>query len=147
MEGERPDREQFERESLACAEIDHPNVIPVYDAGESDGALYLAMRYVDGCDLADLIHREGPLDLDRMVRVIDSVSGALDAAHARELIHRDVKPGNVLIEAEDPSQGVFLTDFGLTIRSADSAEPTTRAGFEADWVALSTTCYRAAAAG
>ena len=110
-------RERFKRESHTAASIDHPNVIPVYEAGETDGQLYIAMRYVEGTDLRDLIRREGELSPAHAVRVVAQVAAALDAAHRRGLVHRDVKPGNVLI-AEDGEEHVYLTDFGLTKRTA-----------------------------
>jgi Protein kinase domain len=77
---------------MVAAGIDHPNVIPIYDAGEVDGQLYIAMRYVEGFDLATLLRREGRLDLARTLAIMTQVAGALDAAHACGLVHRDVKP-------------------------------------------------------
>jgi streptogramin lyase len=105
-------RERFVRESRAAAAIDHPNVIPVYSAGEDDGRLYLAMRFVDGEDLRTLVGREGPMEPARAAAVIAQVANALDAAHARGLIHRDIKPANVLLDRDH----AYLTDFGLTKR-------------------------------
>jgi DNA-binding beta-propeller fold protein YncE len=105
-------RERFVRESRAAAAIDHPNVIPVYSAGEDDGRLYLAMRFVDGEDLRTLVHREGPLEPARAAAIIAQIGNALDAAHARGLIHRDIKPANVLLDRGH----AYLTDFGLTKR-------------------------------
>jgi streptogramin lyase/predicted Ser/Thr protein kinase len=105
-------RERFVREARAAAAIDHPNVIPVYSAGEDDGRLYLAMRFVEGEDLRTLVRREGPLDPHRAASIIAQVGGALDAAHARGLIHRDIKPANVLLDGDH----AYLTDFGLTKR-------------------------------
>jgi streptogramin lyase len=105
-------RERFVRESRAAAAIDHPNVIPVYSAGEEQGRLYLAMRYVDGEDLRTLVHRDGPLAPHRAASVIAQIANALDAAHARGLIHRDIKPANVLLDGDH----AYLTDFGLTKR-------------------------------
>ncbi|WP_187368996.1 serine/threonine-protein kinase [Baekduia soli] len=105
-------RERFVRESRAAAAIDHPNVIPVYSAGEDAGRLYLAMRLVEGEDLRSLVRREGPLTPDRAAAVIAQVGGALDAAHARGLVHRDIKPANVLLDGDH----AYLTDFGLTKR-------------------------------
>lgn len=105
-------RERFVRESRAAAAIDHPNVIPVYSAGEDDGRLYLAMRFVDGEDLRTLVQREGPLEPTRAASVIAQVANALDAAHARGLVHRDIKPANVLLDRDH----AYLTDFGLTKR-------------------------------
>jgi streptogramin lyase len=105
-------RERFVRESRAAAAIDHPNVIPVYSAGEEDGRLYLAMRFVDGEDLRSLVQREGPLAPHQAAAIIAQVGNALDAAHARGLIHRDIKPANVLLDGGH----AYLTDFGLTKR-------------------------------
>ena len=90
-------RERFLRESQIAASLDHPNILPIYDAGEADGQPFIAMRYVPGLDLDGLIRRDGPLSLERATAVIDQVASALDAAHAAGLIHRDVKPGNILV--------------------------------------------------
>jgi serine/threonine-protein kinase len=116
-------RERFERESRMAAAIDHPNVIPVYGAGEEDGRLYLVMRWVAGTDLHRLLRDEGRLEQVRAARIVDQVAGALDAAHAAGLVHRDVKPANVLLSGEH----AYLADFGLT-RLAGSDEPLTTAG-------------------
>lgn len=105
-------RERFVRESRAAAAIDHPNVIPVYSAGEDGGRLYLAMRFVDGEDLRSLVQREGPLEPARAASIIAQIGSALDAAHARGLVHRDIKPANVLLDRDH----AYLTDFGLTKR-------------------------------
>src|SRR6184192_213089 len=105
-------RERFVRESLVAARIDHPNVIPIYEANESDGMYYIAMRYVDGVDLREMLHKTGPLGLERALDVLTQVSGALDAAHAQGLVHRDVKPGNILVVSG--SDHCYITDFGLT---------------------------------
>jgi DNA-binding beta-propeller fold protein YncE len=113
-------RERFVRESRAAAAIDHPNVIPVYSAGEDDGQLYLAMRFVEGEDLRSLVRREGPLDGPRAAAVIAQVAAALDAAHARGLVHRDIKPANVLLDGDH----AYLTDFGLTKRLTGEATMT-----------------------
>jgi serine/threonine-protein kinase len=105
-------RERFLRESRVAAAITHPNVIPVYDAGEADGLLYIAMKYIDGTDLGALLRREGALEPERALFLLGQVAEALDAAHAMGIVHRDVKPGNVLID----SGRCYLTDFGLTRR-------------------------------
>ncbi len=111
-------RERFLRESRLAASLDHPNVVTVYDAGESDGTLYIAMRYVDGTDLARFLREQGSLDRATALSMLDQVGAALDAAHQLGLIHRDVKPANVLIA----SGNCYLTDFGLTKRiSANEA--------------------------
>jgi serine/threonine-protein kinase len=108
-------RTRFVRESQMAASIDHPNVIPVYDADETDGVLFIAMRYVEGTDLKKLIQSSGALEPDRVAAIIAQIAGALDAAHSRGLIHRDVKPANVLVSAtETGPDHVYLTDFGLT---------------------------------
>ena len=116
-------RERFERESRMAAAIDHPNIIPVYAAGEEDGRLYLAMRWVEGTDLHRLLREHGRLEPVRAARIIDQVGGALDAAHAAGLVHRDVKPANVLLSGEH----AYLADFGLT-RLAGANDAMTTAG-------------------
>ena len=108
-------RRRFLRESTIAAGIDHPNVIPIYDAGEVNGLLYIAMRYVQGSDLSTLLRREGRLDLARTLAIMTQVAGALDAAHARGLVHRDVKPSNILLAPAAGGAGeyCYLCDFGL----------------------------------
>lgn len=105
-------RERFSAESRIAAAIEHANVIPVYEAGEDDGLLFIAMRLVEGLDLGRLLARTGPLAPERAAHVTIQVAGALDAAHARGLVHRDVKPANILITADRPEHA-YLTDFGL----------------------------------
>jgi YVTN family beta-propeller protein len=110
-------RERFLGEAELAAAIDHPNVLPVYDAGETDGVLWIAMRYVDGTDLQALLDRDGPLAPGRALAIAGQVAGALDAAHARGLVHRDVKPANVLLAVEGGAvTHAYLADFGLTRR-------------------------------
>src|SRR5215207_10415865 len=106
-------RDRFVRESRAAASIDHPNVVPIYYTGEEDGALYMSMRYVDGSDLRTLVRATGPLEPARAARIVAQVAAALDAAHARGIVHRDVKPANVLLGGDDHA---YLSDFGLTKR-------------------------------
>ena len=114
LSGDARFRARFERESQLAASIDHAGIIPVYEAGDADGLLYIAMRYVDGSDLAQLLRREGPLEPSRAIELVGQLAEALDAAHARGLIHRDVKPSNVLVAREGPREHVYLADFGLT---------------------------------
>lgn len=120
-------RQRFQRESRVAAAIDHPNAVPVYEAGEEAGRLYISMRYVEGTDLRTLVAREGKLEPHRAVRIVAQVAAALDAAHARGLVHRDVKPANVLIEERDSSEHAYLTDFGLT-RHAEGHSEITQTG-------------------
>jgi serine/threonine-protein kinase len=109
-------RERFEHESRRAAEIDHPNILPIYDAGEADGQLYIAMRYVKGADLKTMIARDGALSPGRGLFILEQAASALDAAHDRGLVHRDVKPANILVE--EPSEHVYLTDFGIVKHTA-----------------------------
>ena len=109
-------RERFTAESKTAASLDHPNVIPIFQAGEHEGVLFLAMRYVDGDDLRSELQREGRLEPQRAARIVAQIAAALDAAHAAGLVHRDVKPANVLLTSEDHA---YLTDFGLTKLVAD----------------------------
>jgi DNA-binding beta-propeller fold protein YncE len=124
-------RERFLRESELAASLDHPNVVPIYEAGEADGRIFIAMRYVDGSDLK-LRLEDGPLALAKAIEIAAQIAGALDAAHDRGLVHRDVKPSNVLIAPGAGANGsdhVYLSDFGLTRRVGEpigtgaSAEP------------------------
>ena len=106
-------RGRFLRESRLAATLDHPNVVTIYDAGDVDGSLYLAMRMVPGEDLAAVLQSRGPLDPHEAVAMLGQVADALDAAHTAGLVHRDVKPGNVLVDGAR----CYLTDFGLTKRT------------------------------
>jgi DNA-binding SARP family transcriptional activator/ABC-type oligopeptide transport system substrate-binding subunit len=117
-------RERFVRESQIAASLDHPNVIPIYEAGELGGQLFIAMRYVAGTDLRALLRERGSLEPERALSIVRQVAGALDAAHAEGLVHRDVKPGNVLISRPPGSEGdehVYLADFGLTKRTSSES--------------------------
>ncbi|HTZ29199.1 MAG TPA: serine/threonine-protein kinase [Streptosporangiaceae bacterium] len=108
-------RQRFMRESRAAAAVDDAHIIPVFEAGESAGVLFIAMRYVAGGDVRSLLAREGPLSLDRASAILVSVASALDAAHAAGLVHRDVKPGNMLMDVrKGRPDHVYLADFGLT---------------------------------
>jgi streptogramin lyase len=108
--------QRFGRESELVMSLEHPNVIPIYDAGAVDGRVYLAMRLVDGSDLRSVLRREGALAPPRALAICAQIASALDAAHARGLVHRDVKPSNVLL---DQTEHVYLADFGLTRRLED----------------------------
>jgi len=113
-------RRRFEREARLAARLrDHPNVVSVYDFGEADGQLYLAMRYVAGPDLARLIRDDGPLDLERTCAILGQVGDALDAAHAAGLVHRDVKPANIFVAPTRRPHALlhaYVGDFGLALR-------------------------------
>src|SRR5689334_14898328 len=90
-------RDRFNRESRLAAMLDHPNIVPIFDAGEADGFLYIAMRHIDGVDLGTLIQRDGPMPLGQTLFYIEQLAAALDHAHEQGLVHRDVKPANILI--------------------------------------------------
>ena len=117
-------RDRFLREARIAAGLEHPNVVTVYDAGEVDGLLYLAMQYVPGHDLSQVLRDERRLGPYRVLDIGRQVAAALDAAHEHGLIHRDVKPANVLIDG----RLAYLTDFGLTKDRAGSSEGLTRVG-------------------
>jgi serine/threonine-protein kinase len=115
-------RQRFIRESRAAAAVDDPHIIPVYEAGESGGVLFIAMRLVVGGDLRSVMLREGPLPADRAAALLSPVASALDAAHSAGLVHRDVKPANVLVDARPGRpEHVYLSDFGLSKRAAAAA--------------------------
>ena len=109
-------RSRFIREARIAAALQHPNIVTVYDAGQSGQTLYIAMQFIRGSDLSAILNEEGRLRPYRAIDVCRQVASALDAAHGMALIHRDVKPGNVLIEG----RRAYLTDFGLTKRSGGS---------------------------
>jgi ABC-type transport system substrate-binding protein len=111
-------RERFLRESRLAASLDHPAIVPIYDAGEVAGQLYIAMRLVEGTDLKRLLAEEGVLEPERALGLLEQVADALDAAHERGLVHRDVKPSNILVDGRGHC---YLADFGLSRRVADQA--------------------------
>jgi serine/threonine protein kinase len=110
-------RSRFLQESQIAAQLNHPHVVPIIDAGASDGLLYIAMRYVAGTDLGQLLAQRGRLAPDVAVRLLSQAALALDAAHRRGLVHRDVKPANLLLERTsddaDPDH-LYLADFGIS---------------------------------
>ena len=114
LTGDEAIRQRFAGEALAAAAVDHPNIIPVYAAGEADGYQYIAMRFVVGEDLHALVRREGGLSARRVAAFISPVASALDAAHEAGLVHRDVKPANILVDARPGwPEHVYLSDFGV----------------------------------
>jgi serine/threonine-protein kinase len=123
-------RERFVREARAAAQIKHPNIVPIYDAGEWHGDLYMAMRYIEGDELRSLIRKGGPLSTQQTYVIGAQIASALDAAHRNGLIHRDVKPGNILVEPgpePDSAPIAYLADLGLTKR-VDSQSGVTGSG-------------------
>lgn len=130
-------RERFLRESQIAASIEHPHVVPVLRVGEENGMLFIAMRYIRGRDLGAIIASEGRLDLGRTARVVDHVADALDTAHELGLVHRDVKPANILVETRRRGVHAYLTDFGLTKSFAASG------GLTSTGVVVGTTDYMA----
>ena len=115
-------RERLLSESRLAASLDHPNVIPIYEAGEEDARLFIVMRFVAGGDLKELLRREGALDPARAIPIFEQIADALDAAHRRGLVHRDVKPSNVLLDRDGGREHCYLADFGLT-QSASEQRP------------------------
>jgi serine/threonine protein kinase len=120
--GEADFSKRFLRESQLAASLDHPSIVPVYDAGEADGLLYIAMACVEGSDLKTLLAEEGRLPTRRALRIVSQIAAALDAAHARGLVHRDVKPANILVAADDRA---YLSDFGVVKELASNGSTRT----------------------
>jgi len=112
-------RDRFLRESELAASLEHPNVVPIYAAGDLGGLLYIAMRYVPGTDLRALLRREAALEPERALALVSQVANALDAAHERGLVHRDVKPSNVLLTGRARHEHCYLADFGLSTSASD----------------------------
>jgi len=121
-------RARFEREARLIVELEHPNVIPVYDVGEEDDRLYIVMRFVETMDLGRLLRNNGRFEARDAVRLTSQIASALDAAHERRLVHRDVKPANVLVVGAAPDEHLYLTDFGLTKRVGDVGPGLTATG-------------------
>lgn len=112
---------RFRRESRVAARLREPHIIPIHDFGEIDGQLFIDMRMVDGVDLSSLVRREGPLDPARAVHIVGQIGAALDAAHAEDLIHRDVKSSNVIVAGTGADEFAYLIDFGIAHSSLDTA--------------------------
>lgn len=123
-------RDRFLREARIAASLEHPHVVPIYDAGRRGGVLWIAMRYIEGTDLRTLIEKDGPLGTRRILVILRQIASALDAAHDAGLVHRDVKPHNILIipgtdrHSEDEA---FLSDFGLAKALESGSRSTSRA--------------------
>ena len=111
-------RERLRREARAVAALDHPNVVPLYEAGEEGGTVYIVTRWVEGIELGTLIQGDGGLEPARAARTAAQIAAALEVAHGKGLVHRDVKPSNVILTSEDH---VYITDFGLVKRSGTAA--------------------------
>jgi hypothetical protein len=120
-------RTRFQRESRVAATLEHPHIVPVYEAGDVEGQLFMAMRFIDGADLAAVIRDGGSLAPERVARLAIQLGGALDAAHRAGMVHRDVKPANALLSGRGEDEHAFLSDFGLT-RDASSQSGLTRTG-------------------
>ncbi len=119
--------ERFRREAEAAANLDHPNIVAVYEADEIDGQLYLAMKYVRGRTLRDLLQAEGPLPLDRALPILAQMAEALDYAHAQGVVHRDIKPSNIIVEDTARGPRVTVLDFGL-VKALEGSTQLTREG-------------------
>ena len=125
-------RQRFEREARLAAALEHPHIVPVYDSGFADGVLYLTMRYIDGPNLATAVRDNGPMDLQQTCDLLTGIAEALDSAHHAGLVHRDVKPGNVLIAAANQSTGrkhAYLCDFGIARHVVSDSTLTTTGQF------------------
>jgi hypothetical protein len=125
-------RTRFLREPRLAAALDHPSVVPIYEAGEHEGQLYLAMRYVEGSDLKTLLERDEQLSPERALSILAQIADALDAAHRRGLVHRDVKPANVLLDEDGHA---YLTDFGITKQVGGESTDTGRVVGTLDYLA------------
>ncbi|WP_280304733.1 serine/threonine protein kinase [Nocardia neocaledoniensis] len=118
-------RARFEREADLVAQLEHPNIVTVYDRGVEDEQLWISMRYIDGSDAASL---PPPVDAARAVRIVAETAAALDFAHSRGVLHRDVKPANILLEPVDGGERVYLTDFGIARLHDEKAAKLTQTG-------------------
>ncbi len=123
--GDNEIRARFEREADLVAQLDHPNIVTVYDRGVENDQLWISMRYIDGADASSL---QSPVDPARAVRIVAETAAALDFAHSRGVLHRDVKPANILLEPVDATERVYLTDFGIARLHNDNAAKLTQTG-------------------
>lgn len=119
-------RARFQREARSAAALHHAHIVGVYDAGEQDGRPYLIMQHIDGPDLAMMLREHGAMPPADAVEVIAQIASALDAAHARGMVHRDVKPANIMVTRAGSGWHAYLTDFGITTQAGDTS--LTRAG-------------------
>lgn len=122
-------RQRFLRESQLAASLDHPHIVPIVGAGEDNGVLYLAMAHVEGTDLRELLRHEGSLEPERALDLVGQVAEAIDVAHAAGLVHRDVKPGNILVAARPEGEHVYVCDFGLARHVSSASSLTGDRGF------------------
>jgi serine/threonine protein kinase len=120
-------RERFKREMRIAASLHHPNIVGIHNAGEHDGMLFFVMDYITGTDLREVLVKDGAMDPSRVLDLLDQFASALDAAHSRGLVHRDVKPANILITVKDGEEHAYLTDFGLA-KKYDTASGLTAKG-------------------
>src|SRR5690348_12258271 len=122
-------RRRFLRETELAARLDHPHVVATLGSGAEDATLYLAMEYVDGSDLRKLLRQEAPLEPERALELVEQVASALDAAHAAGLVHRDVKPGNILVAMTPDGEQAYVCDFGLARHVSSASSLTMDRGF------------------
>src|SRR5450631_2296768 len=120
-------RQRFRREMRIAASLHHPNIVAIHNAGEHDGLLFFVMDYVTGTDLRASLIKQGALDPARAVDLLEQFASALDAAHRGGLVHRDVKPANIMITVKDGQEHAYLTDFGLA-KKFDGASALTQKG-------------------
>jgi tRNA A-37 threonylcarbamoyl transferase component Bud32 len=122
-------RQRFLRESQLAASLRHPHIVPVRASGEAEGVWYLAMAYIEGTDLRELLQREGRLEPERALDLVGQAADALDAAHAAGLVHRDVKPGNILVAGAPGGEHAYICDFGLARHVSSVSSLTGDRGF------------------
>src|SRR4051812_42958677 len=123
LAADRGYRERFRREAHLAARLNEPHIVPIHRYGEIDGRLFLDMRLVPGRDVAAVLAQDGPMSPERAVAIVSQVARALDSAHADGLVHRDVKPSNVLVTGEGDDEFVYLVDFGIARSTTDTSGP------------------------